>query len=236
MTVLSVAQLAAPVIGVAVPSALFAATDDTSVQLQGCLNETAKMIAFDTHDWTRLKTLATITGNGVNTAFNFPADYSRMLKKVRLWPSASPYVFLTHYPDVDTWLGMQVQAFLPIVGGWTIIGTQINILPAVPNLATVKYYYLTNLIVQDMALAGKTDFTADTDTFPLGERLLKLGFIYRWKQDRGQDYGEAMEDYETALATLIGTDKGSNILVVGAQRQPGGGGGMDYAFPNKLGH
>lgn len=234
MTVLSVAQDASTVIGVTYPTALFAATDDTSVQMQAVLKESARMIAGDCgHDWSYLKKLATITGTGSTTAWSFPSDYDRMLKKARLWPSSSPYAFLTHYPDVDTWLGMQVQAFTPILGGWTIIGSQINILPNVPNLATVKYYYISNLIVLDNASAGKVAFTADTDTFPLGERLLKLAFIYRWKQDRGQDYGEAMADYEDSLATHIGKDKGSNILVVGTQRMPSG---HNIAFPNILGH
>lgn len=233
MTVLNVAQLASSVIGVTAPMVLFAADDDTSVQMQNCLNEAAAMIAYDAdHDWTKFKALSTITGDGATAAWDFPADYYRMLKKARLWPSSMPGASLTHYPDTDTWLGMQVSGFTPILGGWTIIGDQLNILPAIPDAATVKYYYLTANIVRDGAGAGKPTFTADDDTFPLGERLLKLAFIYRWKQDRGQDYGEAMEDYQTSLASHVGKDKGSNILIVGEQRAPAG---VGYAFPGALG-
>ena len=234
MTVLQVAQLASSVIGITRPTILFAATDDTSVQVQDCINETAQMVAFDAgHDWTKLKALATITGDGSATTFSLPTDYARMLLKSSLWPSAMPNVPLMHVPDTDTWLGLVVQNFTTITPRWTIIGTQINILPAVAAAATVKYYYLRNTIITDAAAAVKTAFTADTDTFPLGERLLRLAFIYRWKQDRGQDYGEAMEDYQTALATHIGHDKGSNILVSGRQRAPQVRAGL--AFPGTLG-
>lgn len=235
MTVLSAVASAATVIGVSVPTVLFTATDDTSIQMQNAVKEAAAMIADDAgHDWSVLQATATITGNGAATAFNFPGDYKRMLKKARLWASSSPYAPYTHYADTDTWLGITVQNFTPIVGAWTILGTQINVLPVLANLATVKYRYLTNTPVLSAASAAQTTFTADTDTFPIGERLLRLAFIYRWKQDRGQDYGEAQADYADSLATHIGKDKGSNILTVGQQRIPRGG-SLGIAFPYSVG-
>lgn len=233
MTVLNVVQLASTVIGVATPTALFAATDDTSTQMKNCLNEAAAMIAYDAdHDWSAFKRLATITGDGTTALWDFPTDYHRMLKKTKIWPSWMRGTPLAHYPDTDAWLGLQVSGFVPVLGGWTIIGTQINILPAVPSAQTAQYYYLTNQIAKDGSGAGKTAFTNDGDTFPLGERLLRLAFIYRWKQDRGQDYGEAMEDYQTVLSSHIGKDKGSNILIVGQQRASSN---VGYAFPGVLG-
>lgn len=232
MTILSVAQLASTVIGVAKPSTLLAATDDTSIQIVNALNEAAQMVAFDAgHDWTKLKALATYTGDGSTLAFNLPSDYSRMLKKTRLWPSWSPFQPIVHYPDTDEWLGLQVQGWRPVLGGWTIIGTQINFMPAIPAGATVQHYYMRNTIVSAGDGSVKTSFTADDDTFQLGERLLRLAFIYRWKQDRGLDYGEALEDFETAKGTHIGNDKGTNILTVGRQRVPD----SHIAFPGALG-
>lgn len=235
MTALSIVQSAATVIGISVPTALFAQTDDTSIQVQNALKEAVDMVAYDSnHDWVRLTSTATITGNGVATTFNFPTDYRRMLKKARLWPSSSPYAPYTHYPDPDAWLGIIAQNFAPVVGAWTIIGSQINLIAngknPLPNGVTVKYMYMTNTPVLSAASAAQTNFLADTDTFPLGERMLRLGFIYRWKQDRGQDYGEAMEDYQASLSEHVGKDKGSKIIAVGQQRVPNGG-NVDIAFP-----
>jgi hypothetical protein len=236
MTVLSIVQQACPVIGLAVPTALFGQTDDTSVQLQGAINEVASMVAFDSgHDWVKLTATATITGDGASTAFNMPSDYRRMLKKARLWPSSSPFAPYTHYPDPDVWLGIQVQLWTPVIGAWTIIGSQINILPTLANAATVKYMYMQNTPVRSSGNAAQTQFLADNDTYLLGERLLKLAFIYHWKQNRGQDFSEALVDYQNSLAEHIGNDKGSKVLTVGQSRMPNGRIG-DVAFPNVLGH
>jgi len=236
MTVLSVVQQAAPVIGLSVPAALFSQTDDTSVQLQAAINEVAAMVAYDCgHDWVKLTATATITGDGVATAFSMPTDYRRMLKKARLWPSSSPYAPYTHYPDPDVWLGITSQNWTPVIGAWTIIGTQINILPVLGNASTVKYMYMQNTPVRSAMSAAQTQFVADTDTYLIGERLLRLAFIYRWKQDRGQDFSEALVDYQNSLAEHVGNDKGSKVITVGQSRMPNGRIG-DVAFPNVLGH
>lgn len=235
MTVLDVAKLASTVIGVTTPTALFSQTDDTSLQMQNCLNEAAAMIAFDTeHEWSLLKAIATITGDGNATAFDFPDDYQKMLKTARLWPSSMPNSPLTHYTDLNRWLGMQVQAFTPVLGAWIIIGSQINILPVLGAAVTVKYAYLRKQFICTAAGQSptKTAFTLDTDVYPLGERLLRAAFVYRWKQDRGQDYGEPMEDYQTVLASHIAKDKGSNIIVAGRERLPAG---VSFAWPGVLG-
>lgn len=237
MTVLSVVQQASRKIGVAYPAQLFAGTTQVLGELQEAVNEAAKMIAFDTgHDWTKLKTLGTFTGDGVALGFNLPSDYKKMLKKARLWPSASPFAPYTHYPDTDTWLGTQVQSFQPLIGAWTIIGEQVQIRVGGNNAAvatgdTAQFYYISANVAKDSRGTPKAAFTADDDVFRLDERLLKLALIYKWKQAKNQDYAEEMSDYENALFQEIGTDKGSNILVVGTQRAPGD---LNFAFPGTI--
>lgn len=237
MTILEVAKGVALKVGLTVPTVLFGSTTRELVELQECLNETAQMIAYDCgHDWTKLKTLATLTGDGSALSFSYPDDYRRMLKKARLWPTATPFSPLVHYTDTDQWLGLQVQAFQAVVGAWTMIGDYIEIRIAGPTdpLAlgdTVQFYYLTTKYAKAVDLNPQASFTSDTDTFRLNERLLKLAAIYRWKDAKGQDYGEALSDYETALAEQVGNDKGSNILVVGRQRSPV----ADIAWPGVLG-
>lgn len=238
MTVLEVARGVALKVGLAVPSVLYSSTAREMIELGECLNETAAMIAFDCgHDWTRLKTLATLTGDGSALSFSYPSDYRRMLKQAKLWPSAQPNTPLVHYTDTDEWLGMQVQDFQAVNGAWTLIGDYIEIRVASPTdplgLAdTVQFYYISTKYAADAGGTAKTSFTLDTDTFRLNERLLKLGAIYRWKDGKGQDYGEALSDYESALAEQIGNDRGSKIIAVGQPRVPFG---TEYAFPRALG-
>lgn len=220
MTILSVIQDVCPVIGLNVPTAVFSSTDREHVELQALANEMAQRIAFDGHEWTLLKTLASLAGDGARTSFDLPSGYKRMLKKAKLWPSATPYVPLTHYPDTDQWLGLQVQNFAVLVGAWTMIGDQILIKPAVPNASTVEFYYLTDQIVKDKDGNKKSAFSDDGDIFRLDERILKLGMIWQWKANKGLAYAEDMANYEDALAVASGSDKGSNIIAIGRNRVP----------------
>lgn len=232
MTILQVVKDAAPKCGFAVPTQLIADTGATSVEIQKTLAEVADSIA-QRREWSVLKTLATITGNGVATAFDYPDDYGRMLKNASMWPSTSPFNPLTHYVDSDQWLGLITQNYSPLIGGWTDIGGQINIRMGgttglLPNLATVKYFYISGNVFVSAANAPKSTITADDDAFRLcgpkvelravGERLLKLGFIAKWKQDKGRPYAQDASDFEDALAIAMGNDKGNATLTMGGGR------------------
>lgn len=231
MSILSVIKQVCPVIGLTVPDVVFSSTDREHVELQTLANEMAKRIAFDGRDWTRLKVLETITGDGNALGFNLPSDYRRMLKKANVWPSATPHSPLTHYPDSDRWLAMTIQNYQGLTGAWTMIGDQILIKPALPNLATASFFYISDLIIKDKDGGPKAEFTSDDDVFRLDERVLKLGMIWQWKANKGQAYAEDMVTYEDALAVASGNDKGSNILTVGTPRLQAG---AECAFPGVI--
>jgi hypothetical protein len=228
MTVLSAVQLAAPWIGIAVPTVLFTGTDRTSVEMQAMVNECAKAIAED-FDWQRLRTLATITGDATTTDWSLPSDYSRMLKKAALWPSAMPTTPLQHIADSDEWLMLDVQSFQTVVQRWTIYGNQLHVKPAIASAATVKYFYISNKLV--VATGGtaptKTDFTLDTDSLFVDERLLQLSIIWRWKAKLGRPYAEDMANYQNAVDVVAGADKGSRFISIGRNRS----GDVNIAFP-----
>lgn len=233
MTALSIVQGVSRKIGVARPDQLFGGISDTAYELQEYLNDAAAMVAFDSgHDWTALKTLATLTGDGA-LAFDLPSDYRRMLKKATVWPSATPYSAYRHYADTDAWLGMLSQSFPVVTGAWTLIGEQMHIrvggsTSALETGETAQFYYLTSKFAKDASGVAKAQFTADDDTYRLDERLLKLALIYKWKQGHLQDYAEELSDYENDLSERVGADKGSSILVVGQRRMSGD---LVMAFP-----
>lgn len=232
MTVLSAVQAAAPWIGISVPTVLFSATDRTSVEMQHITNECAKAIAED-YDWQRLRTLATITGDGTDTSFPLPTDYARMLKKASLWPSAQPNTPMLHIVDTDRWLQEEVQNYQTVTNRWTLYGNEIRIKPAMANLATAKYFYISKYLV--VATGGsaptKTDFTLDTDELFVDERLLKLSIIWRWKAAKGRPYAEDLENYTRALDTVTGNDKGARILHIGKRRVPSD---VNLAWPGRI--
>lgn len=231
-------QQASSKCGFTSPTQLVADTTATSLEIQATLAEVAAQIR-DRYDWQAYKALGTLTGDGVTLGFSFPANYARMLKKASLWPSSNPNRPLTHIVDSDLWLGMISQNFTPVVGMWTIYGNLIQIrmggqTAPMALAATVQFFYETNLQFTDSGGTPKTAITADGDIFRLtpdttvGERLLKLGFIAKWKQDKGRPYAQDTSDFEDALGVLIGNDKGSKIIAVGPGRYPAG---VDIAAP-----
>jgi hypothetical protein len=78
----------------------------------------------------------------------------------------------------------------------------------------------------------KAAFSDDNDAFTLSERLLTLGLIWRWRQQKRQEYGEDMKNYELALEKEIARDKGSQLLIGGVGRLPGG---VRASYPGALG-
>jgi hypothetical protein len=232
MTVLAAVQSAAPWIGITVPTVLFTATDRTSVEMQAMVNEAALGICED-FDWQRLKTLNTITGDGSDTDFDLPSDYARMPKDARLWPSDEPNSPLLHVLSDDDWLGYEVQDFDSVTNRWIIYGGALHIKPAIANLATVKHFYISNKIVSvdGSSTLTKTEFTLDTDSFFLGDRILKLAIIWRWKAAKGRPYAQDEDNYNKLRDELAGGDKGARILHLGKRRIPSD---VTLAYPQAI--
>lgn len=234
MTVLSAVQAAAPWIGIAVPTVLFTGTDRTSVEMQAVANEAAQGICEDV-DWQRLKLQNTITGDGTTTDWSLPTDYARMPKVTHLWQSALPTTPVMPVESEDDWLGLDVQNFQTVIARWIIYGGQLHVKPAIDNAATVKHFYISSKIVlaNGDTSPTKTDFTLDNDSFFLGDRILKLAIIWRWKAKNGRPYSEDLENYNTLRDQLYGADKGTRgLLHIGGARVPSD---VTIAYPGVLG-
>jgi len=218
MTVLSTVRAACPFLGITQPTEVYSSSDPIFIEMQKICNDIAQGVA-EAYDWQLFNTLGTHTGDGSTEDFDLPSDYSRMLKKSQLW-SSSLETPLTPISDVDKWLGIDIQSFDFVVNAWIIFGGQKHIKPALATGVTAKYYYQTNLIVKPDAGDNKVEFTADTDTFRLSERLLKLGIIYRWREIKGLEYAEDMDRFEDLKSKLMSADKGSRMIRLGVVRMP----------------
>jgi len=218
MTILSVIQSAATVIGMDVPSVVAASTNREHVEMVALANEMAGRIAT-AYDWQELSRVHTISGDGASEAFSLPSDYGHMTEGAQVWSSTLITPF-SRISDVNEWLGLEVQAFDFVINAWIIFGNEIHIKPAIPTGETAKFFYQSTLCVAPATGDNKTSFTADTDTFRLDETLLKLGIIWQWKANKGQQYAEDMANFEERKAKLIGRDKGSKMLTVGRRKTP----------------
>jgi hypothetical protein len=233
MTVLTAAQSAGlKLLGVK-PSSLFSTTDQFSMELADLANTVAADMSKE-YDWRILQVLATHTGDAATIAFPLPTDYLRMLKDGKVHSSMFKMTSFKAVTDADQWIYLQDTLATGSPGWYFLLGGRMQVYPAMPIGETARYYYISNKLVAVAAGAAgsKATFTADTDVFVLDEGLLTLALIWRWRSMKRMDYSEDMENYEIAKAQAIAADRGSKILVVGAQR---GRSSVDIAFPGVLG-
>lgn len=216
MTVLSVVQDVAEEVKLSAPSAVFGSTDNDAVELRGLLKGSAERVA-NRRAWQALTVLGTLTGDGTTEAFDLPSDYGWMKQGQQLW-SSSFETPLTKINSRDEWLGLEVQQFDFVYNAWIIFGDQIHVKPALATGVTAKFYYQSDKIAKAQDGTLKAAFTADTDTFRVSEKLLKLHMIWRYREKNGLPYAEDMATYEDELSQLETRDDGPNVHRIGRPR------------------
>lgn len=208
------------------PNTVFSTTSQTELELTDLVNEVAVDI-MKSHDWQALTKIETITADGSTTDFDLPADYDRMALGQAIHDSASWFWNYTSVGSLNDWLTLQNGGWSALSPGWWIIlQNQLKFHPAPHTNGT--YAYISNEIVRSAPASGtgvittKTQFTADDDTFVLSERLLTLGVVWRYREQKGMGYAEDMASYETALSQEQARDKGSRVISHRISRTPAG--------------
>jgi hypothetical protein len=120
---------------------------------------------------------------------------------------------MVFFPDTDEWMQRRAAGDNDAWGEWTMYGGQIHVWPAMAVGVSAWFTYLDKNPVA-LTSGGYGDrFQADTDTFRLDERLLKLGMTFDWKMKKGSPYAEDMGTYSDAIAMAMGHDKPAPIIV-----------------------
>jgi len=230
MTILSVARDVCLVIGLDQPDTFMGATDREYLELARVARDTAVMIA-SAFDWQKLQAIHTITGDGSSEEFAMPEDYDRMVETADMWSSRWIWSIM-HVANPNDWLQMQVVPYTALTGQWIIYGGNFHFLPVMDATETVKFFYVSKNIVEDDAGNPKETFTDDADTYRLSEKLLELGMIWKWRENKGLPYDEKKADYDVKLGELMRRDAGSRSVVRGSARI---GRGVRLAFPQSVG-
>jgi hypothetical protein len=216
MTLLSVIRSVCQVVGVQQPTSVFASINSnrTMQEMTDLATEMAQRAAYDSgKEWTILKKLATLQGDGVKDAFDLPADYKRMLLTSELWRSSQTQQPMTYINDTNEWVRRRSQPWTSAWGEWTMLGGQIVIQPIMGNGTNATFGYLNKNCIA-LASGGYGDsFVTDTDSFILGDRLLKLGMIWQWKANKGSPYAEDLATYNDALNVAMGSEKPAPIII-----------------------
>jgi hypothetical protein len=199
---------------------VFASPDQIAVEMADLSTDVATDI-MQSHDWRALTKVLTITGTGA-TAYTLPVEFDRMLASAQVDDAANWFGGYRPFGDVNEWMRYTSGTYgISSPGGWIMLGGEIQFYPA--PVGTAQFPYISKNFVIDADSSRKPAFTADTDIFVLDERLLTLGLIWRWNEQKGFDYAEAMQTYETALARAQGRDKGARVAMTPRRWNSGAG-------------
>jgi hypothetical protein len=214
MAILAAMQSAAIKLQGRRPSAFFGVTDVFEMEISDLINEVAADIA-KSHDWQALTNVATITGDGSTTTFVLPADYDRMLVNSALTDPTNWLWGYHGFTDINAFLVAEGQGFEPFPGGWIIYGNEMRFVPAPSTQA--RFPYISSYWAQDATTALKAQFTDDGDTFLLPERLLTLGLVWRWRENKKLDFTGDQEAFTKALGEYAARDRGARSYSRGSR-------------------
>lgn len=231
MTFLSAARSASVRLQSKRPSTFFSATDPFSFEIIECANEVAVDL-MKANEWQVLTKLHTLTGDGTDTAFPLPSDYDRMLLNGGVYSASWPTWGYTSVGNLNDWRQL-IDSEMGIVtpGYYLILGGEIQFQPAPSAEETPRFYYISKNIIQDEDGTTKPQFTKDSDTLLIEERLLTLGIVYKWREMKGVPRPGDQEDYELALSEASARDKGSQIITSGRRLH----GNFVHSWPWALG-
>jgi len=215
MSLLTVVKDVCATVGVQVPSTVFGgiANNRTMQEMLSLANEMAQRIAYDTRDWTVLRSGGAFTGDGITDGFTLPANYKRLLLTTNVRRRSAPVTPLRFISDLDEWLNLRMSNTESSSGDWIINAGKMYFSPILPLNDSVVFSYLDKNCVTLTGGGFGDSFMADTDSFRLNERLLKLGMVWQWKAQKGSPYAEDMGSYSDALANEMGHDQPAPILI-----------------------
>lgn len=231
MTVLSALQSAALRLIGRKPTTFFGASGNFENELTDWVNEVAADIA-QYQDWQALQKVHTINGDGVTAEFNMPTDYGRMMVVSDVQDLDNWVWGYRAFTDINQFLYHEARGFGPWPGGWIIYGDKMRFSPVPAIGQDATFPYVSNKWARASDTTPKAAFNNDADTFALPERLLTLGVVWRWRENKSLDATGDQEAFMKALDEYGAKDKGSRVIRRNQRRTLPG---THLAWPGTLG-
>lgn len=211
MTLLSAVNNAQRLLSLAVTSGVVADGQETQNLLLGIANmEAAEVLERDEYDFPLLRRTKSFTASLASLqASGKPSDFQRAIAET-FWNQSNDRKIYGPLTDKEWAIayGSPVTSAAWQSAMFRYDGLHIFPVPTVADTIAYDYIINTPALAND-GTTYKTAFTADNDTYLLGDRLLTLGVVWRYKQAKGRDYAEDLKNYELALAAKYRADRGA---------------------------
>lgn len=210
MTLRSLIQEAAAVVGIPRPANVFTSSDLAVQQLLSLAQRELKTLAAE-HDWPALASEHVFTTAAASEQPNgLPPDFERFINGT-MW-NRTRNVRVNGPIDSQVWQRAQIEPGILISSlAWRLRGVRLHLLPVPPAGETIAFEFVSKRLVQAGGFK-RWVFEADDDECLLDENLITLGTVWRFKAAKGLDYAEDLDNYERAKARAIGQTGGAPVL------------------------
>lgn len=214
MTLLTICQDAAKIIGITSPSTVTASTDTSVIQLEAVANQEGRGLV-QTYRWEALINEAshtTIAAESQGTMVSIAADFGRFSNNT-MWNRTTNRKY---YGPIT---GAQWQRIKAIVSGnitnyFRIRGGLLLMNPTPTVGQSVNFEYVSKNWVDESGgtTADADKFTGDAQTSVIDEELITLGVVWRFLKLKGLPFDQQYIEYQTRLAEYSSHDGAKSIL------------------------
>ena len=199
-------------IGLSAPSNFVGASGLSALILGATKRAAADMIKK--HQWQILKKSASFTtlaaDDQITILTEFP-DYNRLIDGTVF--NSTQKLDLVPIDD-RAWRAVKAIGDSPYEYRYRVFGGVFQILNCATAGDTVEFDYVSNYWLRTAAdsSVGIATPADDDDTIIIDTEILTLGAIAFFRQARGLEYGQDMDNYQSALMEAAGQDKPSRTL------------------------
>jgi hypothetical protein len=217
MTLLTICQDAAKLIGITAPDAVTSSTDTSTIQLEAVANQEGRA-QVQKYRWEVLikeGSHTTIAAESQGAMTTIATDFGRFSNNT-MWNRTTNRRYFGPITDSE-W-----QRILAVVSGgitnyFRIRGGNLLMHPTPTAGESVKFEYVSTDWVDTSGgtTANADKFTADSQTTVLEEELVILGVVWRFLKLKGLPYDQQFVDYQNRVSEYSGHDGASPIVRMG---------------------
>lgn len=205
-------------LGLGVPNAFYAGTDQTAQQVLSLLNAAGQDLC-SRHEWQNLLKTQTITGDGVTTQFALPDDLAGYCNG-SMWNNTSRLPAIGSIPD-QTWRMLKAR----LVGGTTIsvqyrtVGNYIEFYQAPAAAVDIVIDYIKRGWVTTVAGQSRDNIDADDNVLGFPIRLLVSLTKLRWRETKQFDTVASQKEFDSVFNEVTGRDVSDPTLSIAPIQQ-----------------
>jgi hypothetical protein len=201
VTLLTLVQAASRQLSAPIPSTVAGATDETTLLLLRLAQEEGESL-MRRYAWTRLTREHTFTTVAADVQVSsLPADLDRIIPETIFNRTTRRRVMGPI--SVEEWQSTKSSLVTYVNPAFRIRENAILITPQPPAGETVAYEYISKTWCESATGTAQDAWLADADVARLDERLMILGLVWRFKQQKGMAYGDDMAFYERRVTDAM---------------------------------